>query len=216
LLQVLMLAVQIKRDSQGRLIRVWTVSAVSPVERSGAWGIGKVRDAWRHYFALSDTARQNEELIRENGQLKLEIMQLQSKSAEADRLASLLNFKQKQAKVPMVLARVIGSSADANSAVVYLDQGLHEGIRKNMGVITPEGVVGKVIESYGDTSQVLLLTDRDSGVGAMIANSRIQSPVGGLGEPLLSMKYVGNDDDVKVANAWSPAVWTAFFRKTCR
>ncbi len=198
LLQVLMLAVQIKRDSQSRLIRVWTVSAVSPVERSGAWGIGKVRNAWRHYFALSDTARENEELHRENGQLKLEIMQLQSKSAEADRLASLLNFKQKQAKVPMVLARVIGASADTNSAVVYLDQGLHEGIRKNMGVITPEGVVGKVIESYANTCQVLLLTDRDSGVGAMIANSRIQSPVGGLGEPLLTMKYVGNDDEVAV------------------
>jgi rod shape-determining protein MreC len=45
LLQVLLLAVQIKRDSQGRLIRVWTVSAVSPVERSAAWGVGKVRDA---------------------------------------------------------------------------------------------------------------------------------------------------------------------------
>jgi rod shape-determining protein MreC len=200
LLQVLMLAVQIKRDSQGRLIRVWTVSAVSPVERSGAWGIGKFRDAWRHYFALSDTARQNEELTRENGQLKLEIMQLQSKSAEADRLASLLNFKQNQAKVPMVLARVIGASADANSAVVYLDQGQHEGIRRNMGVITPEGVVGKVIESYPNTCQVLLLTDRDSGVGAMIANSRIQSPVGGLGEPLLTMKYVGNDDEVAVGS----------------
>jgi rod shape-determining protein MreC len=200
LLQVLMLAVQIKRDTQGRLIRVWTVSAVSPVERSGAWGIGKFRDAWRHYFALSDTARQNEELIRENGQLKLEIMQLQSKSAEADRLANLLNFKQNQAKVPMVLARVIGSSADANSAVVYLDRGSHEGIRKNMGVITPEGVVGKVIESYPNTCQVLLLTDRDSGVGAMIANSRIQSPVGGLGEPLLTMKYVGNDDEVAVGS----------------
>ena len=107
LLQVLLLAVQIKRDSQGRLIRVWTVSAVSPVQRSGAWGVGKIRDAWRHYFALSDTARQNEQLIRENGALKLEIMQLQGKSAEADRLAALLNFKQKQNKVPMVVARVI-------------------------------------------------------------------------------------------------------------
>src|SRR6266851_1816006 len=203
LLQVLLLAVQIRTvesadGSRSRLIRVWTVSAVSPFERSGAWGIGRVRDAWRHYFALSDTARENEELLRENGQLKLEVMQLQGKSAEADRLATLLNFKQKQAKVPMVVARVIGSNADANSAVIYLDQGQHEGIRKNMGVITPEGVVGKVIESYRDTCQVLLLTDRDSGVGAMIANSRIQSPVGGLGEPLLSMKYVGNDDDVKV------------------
>ena len=200
LLQVLLLAVQIKRDSQGRLIRVWTVSAVSPVERSGAWGIGKVRDAWRHYFALSDTARQNEQLRRENGELKLEIMQLQGKSAEADRLAALLNFKQKQNKVPMVVARVIGSSADPNSNVIYLDQGQRDGIRKNMGVITPEGVVGKVLESYRDASQVLVLTDRDSGVGAMIADSRIQSPVGGTGEPLLNMKYVGNDDEVAVGS----------------
>jgi rod shape-determining protein MreC len=200
LLQVLMLAVQIKRDEQGRLIRVWTVSAMSPFERSGAWGIGRVRDVWRHYFALSDTARQNEDLQRENGQLKLEIMQLQSKSAEAERLSALLNFKQQQAKVPMVVARVIGSSADNNSAVIYLDQGQREGIRKNMGVITPEGVVGKVIESFHDTSQVLLITDRDSGVGAMIANSRVQSPVGGMGEPLLNMKYVGNDDEVKIGD----------------
>ena len=199
LLQVLLLAIQIRqRDSQGRLIRVWTVSAISPLERGGAWGIGRIRDAWRHYFALSDTARQNEELRRENGQLKLEISQLQGKSAEADRLASLLDFKQSHTNVPMVVARVIGASADTNSAVVYLDQGLHKGIRRNMGVITPEGVVGKVIESYGDTCQVLLLTDRDSGVGTMIANSRIHSPVGGLGEPLLAMKYVGNDDEVNV------------------
>jgi len=197
-LQVLLLAVQIRRDSQGRLIRVWTVSAVSPVERSGTWGVGKIRDAWRHYFALSDTARQNEQLQRENGELKLEIMQLQGKSAEADRLATLLNFKQKQNKVPMVVARVIGSSADPNSNVLYIDQGQRDGINKNMGVITPEGVVGKVIESYRDTSQVLVVTDRDSGVGAMIADSRIQSPVGGNGEPLLTMKYVGNDDEVAV------------------
>src|SRR5258708_8211571 len=107
LLQVLMLAVQINRDSQGRLIRVWTVSAVSPVERSGAWGIGKVRDAWRHYFALSDTARQNEELIRENGQLKLEIMQLQSNSAEADPLSSLLTFNPNHPTDPIFMPLAI-------------------------------------------------------------------------------------------------------------
>lgn len=200
LLQVLLLAVQIKRDSQGRLIRVWTVSAVSPFQRSGAWGVGKVRDTWRHYFALSDTARQNEQLTRENGALKLEVMQLQGKSAEADRLAALLNFKQKQNKVPMIVARVIGSSADPNSSVIYIDQGQRDGIRRNMGVITPEGVVGKVIESYRDASQVLLVTDRESGVGAMIADSRIQSPVGGTGEPFLNMKYVGNDDEVAVGS----------------
>jgi rod shape-determining protein MreC len=196
LIQVLLLAVQIKRDSQGRLIRVWTVGAVSPFERAGAHGISHVRDTWNHYFALQNTSRDNEELKRENGALKLQITQLESKAAEADRLASLLKFRQTNQDVPMVSARVIGGSPDSVSQTIYLDRGERDGIRRNMGVITPDGVVGKVIESYKDTAQVLLLTDKDSGVGAMLADSRIQKPVGGTGEPLLVMKYISNDDTV--------------------
>ena len=196
LLQVLLLAVQIKRDSQGRLIRVWTVGAVSPFERVGAHGISSIRETWNHYFALQNTSRENVELKRENDALKLQITQLLGKASEADRLASLLKFRQTNVDVPMVSARVIGGSADSVSQTVYLDRGTHDGIRRNMGVITPDGVVGKVIESYRDTSQVLLLTDKDSGVGAMLVDSRIQSPVGGTGEPLLIMKYIPNDDPV--------------------
>jgi rod shape-determining protein MreC len=81
---------------------------------------------------------------------------------------------------------------------IEIDRGERDGIRKNMGVITPDGVVGKVSEAYTNTSHVLLLTDKESGVGAMLADSRIQSPVGGVGEPLITMKYVPNDDDVSV------------------
>jgi len=197
-LQVVLLAVQIKRDSQGRLLRVWTVGAVSPFERAGAKGIGNIRGTWSHYFALQNTSRENEELKRENDALKLRVNQLQSKAAESDRLAALLNFRQAQRDVPMLAARVIGTSADTASQTIYLDRGERDGIRHNMGVITPDGVVGKVIESYRDTAQVLLLTDKDSGVGAMLSDSRIQSPVGGTGEPLLSMKYIPTDDKVNV------------------
>jgi rod shape-determining protein MreC len=198
LLQILLLAVQIKRDSQGRLIRVWTVGAVSPFQRAGASGIGGIRGVWNHYFALQNASRENERLRSENDTLKLQINQLQSRAAEADRLARLLNFRQAHQNVPMLGARVIGTSADTASQTVYLDRGERDGIRRNMGVITPDGVVGKVIESYSNTSQVLLLSDKDSGVGAMISESRIQSPVGGVGEPLLSMKYVPNDDEVNL------------------
>src|SRR5277367_195796 len=197
-LQVLMLAVQIKRDSQGRLIRVWTVGAVSPFQRAGVYGVGHIRDTWHHYFALQNTSRENEQLRRENGELKMQIAQLQSKAAEADRLAMLLNFRKSHLDVPMIGARVIGASAGTASQTIDLDRGERDGIRKNMGVITPDGVVGKVVETYQGTSQVLLLTDKDSGVGAMMADSRIQGPVGGTGEPLLSMKYVANDDTVNV------------------
>jgi rod shape-determining protein MreC len=200
LLQILLLAVQIRRDSQGRLIRVWTVGAVTPFERAGATGVGGVRGAWRHYFALQNTSRENDRLRHENDTLKLELNQLQSKAAEADRLGMLLSFRQSHQNISMVAARVIGTSADTASQTLYLDRGERDGIRRNMGVITPDGVVGKIIESYRDASQVLLLTDKDSGVGAMLAESRIQSPVGGVGEPLLTMKYVANDDVVNIGD----------------
>jgi rod shape-determining protein MreC len=198
LLQVLLLAVQIKRDSQGRLIRVWTVGAFSPFERAGAHGVGSVRGLWNHYFALQNTSRENERLHEENDQLKLQVIQLQSKAAEADRLAALLDFRKAHQNVPMIGARVIGTSANTASQTIYLDRGENDGIKRNMGVITPDGIVGKVVESYANTAQVLLLTDGASGVGAMLAASRIQSPVGGTGEPLLVMKYVANDDNVNV------------------
>jgi len=197
-LQILLLAVQIKRDSQGRLIRVWTVGAVSPFERAGSNGFGWIRNTWRHYFALQNTTRENEEIHRENDTLKLQLSQLQGKAAEADRLAALLNFRESHAEVPMIAARVIGVSAGTASLTIQLDRGERDGIRKNMGVITPDGVVGKVVETYPNAAQVLLLTDKESGVGAMMADSRIQSPVGGQGEPLLVMKYVPNDDTVNV------------------
>jgi rod shape-determining protein MreC len=198
LAQLLLLAVQIKRDSHGRLIRVWAITAVSPFERSGAWGFDRVRGVWRHYFALQATSHENEALRVENDALKLAITQLQAKSAEADRLAELLSFRDSHKDVPMLGARVIGASAGTASRTVEIDRGERDGIRRDMAVITPDGAVGKVIEVYRDNSQVLLLTDKEGGAGAMLIESRIQSPVVGTGEPLLSMKYVANDDKVNV------------------
>ncbi len=198
LVQVMMLAVQIKRDSRGRLIRVWAVSAVTPFERTGAWGFGEVRGVWHHYFALQTTARENEALRIENDALKLTISQLQSKAAEADRLGLLLHFKANNEKTPMVGARVIGASAGPASRTIEIDRGERDGVRRDQAVITPDGAVGKVIEVYRDSAQVLLLTDKYSGVGAMLVDSRIQSPVGGTGELMLTMKYVAAEDTVNV------------------
>src|SRR5947199_2296519 len=176
LLQVLLLAVQIKRDSQGRLIRTWTVGAVSPFERVGSYGFGWFRDAWRNYFALRGTRKDNEELRRENDTLKLRIAQLEGKAAEADRLAGLLGFREAPAAVPVLAARVIGGSAGTASLAIEVDRGERDGIRRNLGVLTPDGVVRKVIEASANTSRVLLLTDRESGVGARLAAARSHTP----------------------------------------
>jgi rod shape-determining protein MreC len=196
--QLLLLAVQIKRDSRGRLIRVWAISAAYPFEKSGAWGFGKVRGVWTHYFALQTTERENEALRIENDALKLTISQLQGRAAEADRLGALLSFKQNHEKVPMVGGRVIAASAGTASRTIEIDRGERDGIKRNMAVITPDGAVGKVIEVFGNTSQVLLLTDKEGGAGAMLVDTRTQGPVGGTGEPTMLMKYVATDENVAV------------------
>jgi rod shape-determining protein MreC len=196
--QLLLLAVQVKRDSRGRLIRVWAISAAYPFERAGAWGFGNVRGVWRHYFALQSTERENEALRVENDALKLTLSQLQGRAAEADRLAALLSFKRSHEKVPMVGGRVIAASAGTASRTIEIDRGERDGIRRNMAVITPDGAVGKVIEVYGDTAQVLLLTDKEGGAGAMLVDTRTQGPVGGTGDPTMLMKYVATEENVTV------------------
>src|SRR6202047_3375055 len=107
-LQVILLAVQIKRDSQGRLLRGWTGGGVFPFERAGAQGSLNIRGTWSRYFALQNTSRENEELKRENDALKLRVNQLQSKAAESDRLAALLNFRQAQRGEPVAAGRGVG------------------------------------------------------------------------------------------------------------
>jgi rod shape-determining protein MreC len=198
--QVLLLAVQIKRERQVRLIRVWAVSLMAPIQRAGTWAIDRVHGGWNNYVGLRRTNRDNQELRAELDRLKLQNSQLESRAVEADRLAALLGFREAHADVPLLAARVIGSSADPASRAIYINRGEADGVRKNMGVITPEGVVGKVLEVYAHTAQVLLLTDKEGGAGALLAGSRTQSPVGGAGEPLLVMKYVSNDEQVAVGD----------------
>ena len=65
-----------------------------------------------------------------------------------------------------------------------------------MAVVTPDGIVGKVVEVFPTTAQVLLLTDKDSGVGALFADSRTHGVVKGTGDPQPHMDYVVNDEKV--------------------
>lgn len=195
--QVLFLAIQIRRGQQVRLIRVWAIESVSPLGRGAAWSVDGIRGLWNNYVALRHMREENDQLRKEMGTLKIRNEQLESRAAEADRLANLLGFRDQHAEVQMLAARVIGATPDPSSHMVLIDRGTRDGVRRDMGIITPEGVVGKVLAVYPDTSQVLLLSDKESGVGALLGSSRAQGPVKGTGEPLLGLEYIGNDTKVQ-------------------
>ena len=195
--QVLLLAIQIRRGQQVRLIRVWAIESVSPLGRGAAWSVDGVRGLWNNYVALRHMREENDQLRGEVGELRMRNSQLESRAAEADRLAGLLGFRDVHSEVQTLAARVIGASPDPSSHMVFINRGSRDGVKRDMGVITPEGVVGKIFAVYPDTSQVLLLTDKESGVGALLAASRSQGPVRGSGDPLLGLEYISNDVKVE-------------------
>lgn len=194
--QVLLLAIQIKSASQVRLLRVWTVELLSPIQRASTWTIDGLKSGWYGYINLHRTKTENDQLHAELDKLKLRNAELEGRAAEAGRLAVLLNFREAHSQTPMLPARVIGASPDASSRMLNINRGSRDGLRRDMGVITPDGVIGKILAVYPDTSQVLLLNDKESGVGALLATTRTQGPVKGLGDPLLEMDYVSNDEKV--------------------
>ena len=199
--QVLLLAVQIKRERDVRLIRVWAVELISPIQRSVSWTIYGIEHGWGGYIGLRRARQDNEALQAELDRLKVRNAELEGRALEADRLAALLSFRNTHTDTPMLAARVIGASPDSGSMVVNIDRGSRDGIRRDMGVITPDGVVGKILAVYPDISQVLLLGDKDSGVGALLADTRTQGVVKGTDKPQLSLEYIGNDEKVSIGEA---------------
>ena len=168
---MLLLAFQIKRENNVRLVRYWAVQTLTPVERAGTWSFSKVSGAWHGYVGLQDTRAENARLQKATRSAShFGIANSKARPQKAQRLAALLNFRESHPEASMIAAEVIGASADPTSHTLFINRGERDHIRRNLAVITPEGVVGKIVEVFPSTSQVLLINDKDSGVGALFAD----------------------------------------------
>jgi rod shape-determining protein MreC len=200
LAQVLLLAFQIKRENNVRLVRYWTVQTFTPVERAGTWSFSRIGGLWSGYIGLRNARTENARLQKELDDLRMRNRELESQAAEGQRLASLLNFRTAHPEASMLAAEVIGASADPTSHTLFINRGERDHVRRNLAVITPEGIVGKIVEVFPTSSQVLLINDRDSGVGALFAGTRTHGVVKGSGDPNPRMDYIVNDEKVQVGD----------------
>ena len=202
-LQVLGLAVQVKRSADAqhtRLIRIWAVDAITPLERvivrvqNGADGL------WHNYFYLRGVRAENRELKQQIEEMRLQQVRLNEDAAQARRLQSLLAFKE-QVVIKTVPSQVIGSSGSDLSRSIYIDKGSNQGIAPDMAVITAGGIVGKVLRVYPSTSLVLMINDQSSGVGVLLEKSRLQGVLRGTADGELILERVMSDEQVAPGEA---------------
>ena len=190
--QILGLAMQVRRANNGqpgdgssvRLIRLWANGIVSPPERvlhNTGSGVGWI---WNNYFDLRHVRQQNADLQKTVDRLRLEQAALLEDAKQGQRLQALLKFQQKYI-YKTVAAQVIGSSGSDQSRVFYIDKGRSDGIDRDMAVITPDGIVGKVRDVFGHTAQVLAINDQSSGAGVIMESTRIRGILRGnaAGQP---------------------------------
>ncbi len=202
-LQVLGLATQVKRGGNGndpentRLIRIWAVGAITPFERALVWAQNGTSNLWHNYFYLRGVRAENRQLKDQIEQMRLEQVRLSEDAAQARRLQSLVAFKE-QFISRTVAAQVIGSSGSDLSRTVYIDKGENAGIKRDMAVMTADGIVGKVLVAYPSVSQVLLISDQSSGVGALLEKTRLQGVLRGTANGEVVLERVMSDEQVPV------------------
>lgn len=149
----------------------------------------EIRDGWNHYLALQGVSEQNRELRRQVQQLQGELSQLREQVLASDRVASLLAF-QRHASMQTLAANVIGRSTSNWYQGVVLNKGEDDGVRVEMGVITPAGVVGQIVKTAGSTSLVLLMTDPNVAVLGLVQRTRDEGIVQGTSQSQVRMKYL--------------------------
>src|SRR5260370_19159617 len=134
--QLVLLAYQVKTGNDVRLIRMWSVTAVTPLARTLEGIRSGVTNGIGNYITLHDTKEQNRQMQQELGRLKMENQFLRSELSTADRARALSVF-QSRSQSRTLAARVIGTGAGAGSKVVFFDRGSVSGLAKGMTVMHP-------------------------------------------------------------------------------
>ncbi len=179
LVQMLGLAVQVRRPNPGqdgkqtRLIRYWVVTVFSPFERAFLSVGHGVSHTWNDYLDLRHVRQQNQQLQSELNRIRLEQSSLAVDALQALRLQKLFGFQQQYVS-KTVAAHVIGTSGTDLSRVLLIDKGSKDGLKTDMPVITPDGVVGKVRDVFPHSAQVLEINDETSGLGIVLTQTRLR------------------------------------------
>lgn len=170
-----------------------------PLQRATAATIQALGGAWRSYVDLVGTTQENERLRRRVVALEQQAIRLAEVEQTDKRLEELLDFRSTLVGEVLV-ANIIARDPLPWFSSLTIDKGASDGVQKNAAVLSPFGVVGHTMAAGAHATRVLLLTDHNSGIDAVVQRSRARGIVAGSIEGHCVMKYVKRGEDVEVGD----------------
>lgn len=207
LLSVALLTAYFRESDSGvaHSVQSGVMTVVSPLQSGTATAIKPFRDAWNWVGDLFSAKSQNKALKKEVEQLRAGLAQKLTVQNENEQLRALLDFEKDHVfpgDARLVTARIIDRSTSAWYSTATINAGSGDGVRVDDPVVNGQGLVGRVIRVTLNASQVMLVTDQESHVDAMIVpgseEGSAQGIVGGSVTGDVTLDYVDKSEKVKV------------------
>ena len=175
------------------------VTVTAPFQSVVTWMTSGVKHVWYGYFYFVGLHDSYVALLRENEDQRSLIAATWETDGENDRLRKMLAFE-KETPGKLTAASVIGADSASFAKSMRINRGSRNGIGRNMAVITPSGVIGRVTEVSAFYADVQLITDSRSAVPVRVQRTRAQGVLEGLGQGLCHLKYVSRAEDVQAGD----------------
>lgn len=170
-----------KDVGQRNIVDRGILTVFAPVQKAVTWAIEGGQDLWYGYIYLVDVREENLALRAESLVLRGRVAAVDEVLGENERLRRLLAFRRAVDR-DVVPAPLIAIAANpALSRTVRIGKGTRDGVRPPHAVVTPEGVVGRVVAAGPGWADVMLIADPNSYVAAVVSRSRARLAVRGTG-----------------------------------
>ncbi len=178
-----------------------TFGVLAEMQRAVSSTVAAGRNLWSGYVSLRGVREENAALQETIARLEMSLRAQDALVQQAHSLERLLELD-RQVDLVTLSSRIIGLDATPWFRTVTIDRGLRHGVREDMAVIAPGGVVGRVVGAPGmRAAMVQLIVDRNAAAGALIERTRVPGVVVGSGDgTALRMDYVSNLEDVRVGD----------------
>ncbi|MBN2438385.1 MAG: rod shape-determining protein MreC [Deltaproteobacteria bacterium] len=198
-LSLAILSYSASRLSETGFLRKTVLEAAAPVEDAVNISLKGLHDAWKRYLFLVGLEDENRRLRKQNAALSDQLNRYREGYIEGIRLRKLLNLAESPPN-RTVAARVVDHSRTSLFKMILINKGTADGLRVGLPVLSEQGVVGRIIETAWHASQVLLLTDENSNIDALIQRSRAQGILQGAGAAGCNLKYVSRVETVQAGD----------------